>query len=327
MLGDGVISLILSNNLHLNGFQVTVYHDYLLAFQDWLEFNIKPTDSETLNEAILQTYDIVLADTYSTFTERYDKKQITELAKTIIFFSSGKLDDIYYHDHKPYLTNKLTGDKAIYIPNFSAAAKRLKQSPSHSMVDNMTLYCSETLKLHNVTSDTGLALPDELIFKKNPRRIIIAPTSSERKKEWSTRKFIQLARKLKNSGFNPVFSCTPDERKQWLENTKNEYELPEFISIKSFAEYIYESGLLIGNDSGSGHLAAALGIPVLTIVTSPRKRKFRWRPGWGNNSTIAPYFTFSLSGKRHWRLFLPVNKVFNAFIKMYKQNHSSVKVQ
>lgn len=96
--------------------------------------------------------------------------------------------------------------------------------------------------------------------------------------------------------------------------------MPEFESVKSFAEYIYESAFLIANDSGSGHLASALGIPVLTIVTSPRKSMFRWRPGWGINKVIAPWFTFSLSGKRYWKQFLPVNRVYKTFIQLFEKN-------
>ncbi len=182
MLGDGVISLVLANNLYQNGIDVTVFHDYLMSLNDWLNFKIMPTDTCTLNETSLNGYDIVLADTYSTFTSRYNQKQIKELAKTIIFFSSGKLEAMFYHDHQDYLANKLTGDLAKYIPSFIAASQTLKHNPTHSMVDNMILYCSETLKLPIITSDTGLKLPASLIKKNTLDELFLHPPAARKRK-------------------------------------------------------------------------------------------------------------------------------------------------
>jgi hypothetical protein len=50
------------------------------------------------------------------------------------------------------------------------------------MVDNMYLYCSETLNLPVTTNETGFIFPEKLLSKKNNKRIIILPTSSLRKK-------------------------------------------------------------------------------------------------------------------------------------------------
>jgi ADP-heptose:LPS heptosyltransferase len=83
---------------------------------------------------------------------------------------------------------------------------------------------------------------------------------------------MSLARKIRADGYDVVFSCAPNERPYWVEKLNNNFELPEFKSINLFAEYLYESALLIGNDSGAGHLASAMGIPVVTLVTGPKKK-------------------------------------------------------
>ena len=107
-----------------------------------------------------------------------------------------------------------------------------------------------------------------------------------------------------------------NEKLEWEAIINNEFVLPKFDSIKIYAEYLYESQCFIGNDSGGGHIASMVGLPVLTLVTSPRKIKFRWRPGWGKNIVVAPFFTFKFKGKRFWHPFLSVKKVFQACEKL-----------
>ena len=37
-LGDGLIALVLSNNLHLNGYEVTTFHPFLEGLQEWFPY-------------------------------------------------------------------------------------------------------------------------------------------------------------------------------------------------------------------------------------------------------------------------------------------------
>ena len=39
LLGDGIIALILANNLFKNHFKVTIFQDFLISFQTWLPFD------------------------------------------------------------------------------------------------------------------------------------------------------------------------------------------------------------------------------------------------------------------------------------------------
>jgi ADP-heptose:LPS heptosyltransferase len=44
---------------------------------------------------------------------------------------------------------------------------------------------------------------------------------------------------------------------------------------------------VVCNDSGVGHLAGALGTPVLCII-SRREPFYSWRPGWGEVTLVQP---------------------------------------
>ena len=312
MLGDGIITLLLANNLHINSFEVTVFHDFILPLNEWFPFNIKPVNEE-LDEAVLDSFDIVLADTFSNFSARYSGLELEKIAQKIIFFSSGKLHDVFYHNHEDRLRIKLSGHKSDFIDNFASASRVIKFNKTNSMVENFTIYCKDTLNLPIVTDQPGYSLPDNLVTRHQKKRVVISPTSSLAKKEWGAHKFISLAQKIKANGQDVFFTFAPEEREKWLVILNGEFNAPEFQGIKEFATFLANTDILIGNDSGAGHLASSLGKPVLTIVSSPKKKNFRWRPGWGDNMVVTPPFTFSVFGKGFWRPFLTVNKVFENY--------------
>ena len=57
-LGDGLIALVLSNNLHLNGCQVTTFHPFLNELQDWFpHLPIERFPSLEQLESVLSQFD------------------------------------------------------------------------------------------------------------------------------------------------------------------------------------------------------------------------------------------------------------------------------
>ena len=78
---------------------------------------------------------------------------------------------------------------------------------------------------------------------------------------------------------------------------------------------------MIGNDSGVGHLASALGVPVLTLF---RKRRdgFCWRPGWGRNVVVRPVVSVG-AFRNSWKRFLSVQRVKRAFDQLVRQHQSA----
>lgn len=319
-LGDGVISLVLANNLQKNNYSVTMLHDFMYQINDWFEFAIKAYPEHEQLEQILEEYDIVLMDMCIPFVLSESEEQQERLSKKYIFYAVGRLNELFIYDHTERLVTRLGDESQPLFESIAQGCRTIKYDKNDSMVDNMKHYCQKTLKLNQISDKTGIKIPVDLEFKKYNKRVVIAPTSSLEKKNWGSKKFIFLARFLKTKGYEPVFAVSINERPQWEQILNNEFDLPEFNSIKNYAEYLFESLGFIGNDSGGGHVASLMGVPVLTIVTSTRKLNFKWRPGWGNNAVVAPGFTFKFRGKRHWQHFLSVKKVFNQFKQLIEKN-------
>ena len=102
-------------------------------------------------------------------------------------------------------------------------------------------------------------------------------------------------------------------------------EMPSFHSLNELARYLYESGYLIGNDSGIGHMASSFSVP--TVIISRRKSvaKF-WKPAWAPcrsvtpNSLIPNIRGFRLRDRK-WKSFISVKKVLKAFERVCKMTH------
>jgi heptosyltransferase-3 len=110
------------------------------------------------------------------------------------------------------------------------------------------------------------------------------------------------------------FILAERERSRWEQRADPLPPLRSFASSAQLAEWLYESGWFIGNDSGVGHLASALGIPTLTIF---RRRGVaqRWRPGFTAGVIVLPSWWVPTARlkERWWRESISVRRVIKAF--------------
>jgi len=86
------------------------------------------------------------------------------------------------------------------------------------------------------------------------------------------------------------------------------------------ARFLYESGYLVGNDSGLGHLASALKVPTLTFC---RRKTWAnmWAPSFHKNIALTPSSWIpNIRGfrlrDRHWKKFITVSKAKRAFERL-----------
>ena len=262
-LGDGLLSLILSNNLMRSGHLVTSYSTILCQMQDWFpEHTIASFD-----EIDFSTIDHVIAADHSL------------IRKT---------------DEKTTILLEREFDK------------------SKSMVDNLVIV-SAKLGLE-ATSETGILPPSHLQHRKYEKRVILHPMSTAEHKNWHPERFRALASQLSKIGFEPVLCVGPQEKSLWP-------EAQTFSTISDLAAYIYESGALIGNDSGLGHLASLLNIPTLSLFA--RKSYSRlWRPGWNSGIVVTPQIPLigAPMKQRYWKNFLTVPRVMKNFKHLVKKS-------
>jgi heptosyltransferase-3 len=286
-LGDGLIALVLSNNLHLNGYHVTTFHPFLHHLQGWFPHlpirTFPPVD--TLRE-------------FDRFFLIYEKSPWMQEALA------------YCGQHFPKCTTVL---------NPIATANRDypyweqgKFDGNRPFVENLYGFCKNVLKFAVTTKSNGIVVPDHVNPKRFNERVIFHPTSSRPGKNWTDKKYLKLADELRMRGFTPSFILTAEERQGW------DVDAPQFPGLSEMAAFICESGYMIGNDSGIGHLASCLGLPTVTICRSEQNGRF-WRPAWAPGKVITPSeWIPNLKGLRlrdeHWKKWISVRSVLDAFL-------------
>ena len=297
-LGDGVISMILSHNLSLNGYDtLTLHNGIFYNLQKWFP------------HLLIETFPPL--DKIPELIDNFDK----------IFIS--------YSSDDPFIQSLINQSEAsafdkvkVLNPSFS---KKVGQQPFYSdayfkpdisMVKNMHMFCKNILKLEMTTEENGIACPHALSHKKYNKRVVIHPTSAKKGRSWEKTKFLKLFQKLQKKGFDPCFIMNMKEKESWLEEEKT-YKIKTFSSFDILASFLYESSYFIGNDSGIGHLASSLKIPVICISRSKRTTDL-WKPGWGDVKVVyPPRWIPNISGFRfrdkNWQKFIFVSDVLRGF--------------
>ncbi|MCI0381812.1 MAG: hypothetical protein L0207_02020 [Chlamydiae bacterium] len=152
------------------------------------------------------------------------------------------------------------------------------------MAENIARSIAKILSLSVIDKENGLTPPPSLSHRRFPNRILIHPFSSDLQKNWTLSKFIELANRLKNKGFDPVFAATEVEAIQ-LKSLSISLEICS--SLDEFATLVFESGLVIGNDSMACHLASNLKIPYIAIAESDSHMAL-WGPDWHPGMVVTP---------------------------------------
>jgi len=304
-LGDGILSLVVSHNLHQNGWDVSTYHNGMQNLQSWfphLPIIKYPQEKEVAS--LLETMDqlILFHNDSNTFVLKLmeeGKKKYPDKVKVIYPYpTQGIRLRPYYQDS--YL------------------------DPTKPIVKGLKIFCSEMLNLTKTSLNNGFIAPLHLIHRKYENRVALHINSSRPGKNWDIEKYVKLALHLKNSGFKPVFLAgSKEDRKPYLWLEKQGWELPLFSSLSALTEYLYESGYLIGNDSGLGHLASCMKVPTVTISRRKAVARF-WQPSLTLSKIVVPYsFIPNIGGfrlrDRKWKKFISAKRVFKKFMQLLKE--------
>lgn len=293
-LGDGLISLVLANNLQLNGGIVTTFHPFLSALGHWFphhQIGHFPPLEEI--ESVLNQFDRFF----------------------IIYEKSPWMQAVLQLCHKKFreqttVLNPIATPRKDY-PYWEGG----QFDGNRPFVENVYAFCRDILRFTVVTKSNGILPPEAVALRRFEKRVVLHPMSSRMGKNWPQEKFLKLAGRLKAMGYTPAMILTQQERLGWdLEGV----EAPLFASLSEIASYVGESGYMIGNDSGIGHLASCLGLPTLTICRSAQASRF-WRPAWGSRGEVVTPSSWipNIKGLRlrdtHWKKWISVGKVVETF--------------
>ncbi|MCB1117930.1 MAG: hypothetical protein KDK50_05040 [Chlamydiia bacterium] len=284
-IGDGLLMMIASHRLQMEGYVVTTYHPHLPELQSWfdthrLESNLDLDD--------LGTYDLVII-----------QNDNTERTNAIIKKCKKSPDTI----------------TSIFYPSFEASKHHGLSSwdqvfdPKKTMANNIAISIANVLNLRQISKNNGLTAPSNYTFNKYPHQVIIHPSAGSTTRVWPLASFLQIAKWLKKKGFEPIFAVSEAERSEFLSVEKAGFKLPHLASLADLAALLYESGACIGNDSGTCHLASNMHLPTLVISNCCKRMKL-WRPGWRSGEVLTPprwvpNFKGSRVRENHWRWFAP----------------------
>ncbi len=292
-IGDGLLMMIASEQLKAHGYQVTTFHNALPQLSSWFPGH----DLQTLSaeEKVLETlssYDLILIENDN-----------STKVKHLIHHCRKRLSIFY----PTYLSTKhapLNPMDKVFDPNLP-------------MADNIAFSIASLLQMQAPSKDNGLTPPSTLKHRCNKTQVLIHPTSRVPSKNWKASGFIQVAKKLAAQGLKPLFCVSPEEQKAW--GFVQQWDLPLIIAptLAHLAAIIYESGIVIGNDSLAGHLASNLHIPSV-IIANDSKRMRLWRPGWLQGQLVLPPFylpnwKFLRLKENHWQHFITPSKVLKIF--------------
>lgn len=316
-LGDGLIFLVLSKNLSLNGYLVDTLHPFLSQMKNWIDYtDIKPypkiiensdftkpsrfSSDASINFDFLKSYDLIIINS------DYEK-----INKEIVKYCKKNFPDITFELHPSTCKGKKP-----HIGDW-------KFDFTKSVVDNLNLFCRNKLKLERIESTNSIKPLKYLKYRKFPKRIAIHPASKDINRNWPKEKFYKLCLKLKKNGFEPCFLLTESEKCHFEDI---DIEQPKFNNLEETASFIYESGYVIGNDSGICHLSSSLKIPTLTIFATKRKEKF-WGPSFFIGKTVSSWPLINISHMRlrekYWQKTISVRRVLKNFIELVKEYESS----
>lgn len=106
-------------------------------------------------------------------------------------------------------------------------------------------------------------LPAPLCATPDRRGILVHTGAAQPVRVWPLERYHAVIGKLRQLGWRVQVVCDPGQREWWLQHGEAGLAPPH--DLAGLMALLDEASLFIGNDSGPGHLAAALGVPTFTI--------------------------------------------------------------
>jgi len=310
-LGDSLISLVIANNLVRAGFDVTVRGEFPHQLDQWLPgFKTGPNIDHDDYEKITRKYDLSIIDSQAPNLQRDGVDLRPILAAHSAFFSLAHYETSLDGQFDPQtLPSRFQRTLQPLVPNHGLV--RNHQDLRLSMVSHTVEFCRREMNLSNADSANGIKLPSEIQQNKDPAKklIVISPTSGKLKKNWLPNRFIALADHLHQKGYSCVFTVTPSETPSWRRQLADRFAVADTDSVSELATLLSKALAVVCNDSGTAHLASAVGASTICLISS-RDRFFEWRPGWGNSTLIMPSIPVK-SIFNIWPYFISVRRVLD----------------
>lgn len=315
-LGDGLVYLMMAENLRLNGFDVTYYGTRISQLADWVpQLKVRPYPLMCDMESEFGDFDLVLYSPPSFVRHTLTDAEMRQLAQRYVMLCvSRSFSGSWRVDHRQRIGQALPPRKSRQLQRLAGCSGRIgrRKASRETVVQTALAFMKNSMGLERVTPDVSLHAPAGLEHRRYRNRVVICPDSAEpERKDWTPSRVVDLAARLKARGLDPKIVGCPQNIDMWRRMSSGVCESPALPSTEALAAYLYESAVVVGSDSGSGHLASFLRIPTVTIHRR-MNRTFAWRPGWGPGVVVCPVITLSVMKTHVWRPFIPTAKILRA---------------
>lgn len=295
-LGDITLYLRLGWLFHCSGAQVTFFSSVLCSARQYFPWLMIAADENLQLGELSKRFGLVVACFEKVYCGGNWLPAFSELPN-VAFVTAKKIPRASGLDGRGVIVGSAQFPRA-------SRAFCLDSASGKSMVDWVDSYAKEVFNLQQVP------MPDYLneSSDRDPRRVLIFPTTPHPKKNYWLGGFHWLARALQNRGWRVEFVCMPAERDHLVRRLSG-FDVISFPDIKSLMDHVAKAAVVISNDSGGGHLASLFGLSTFTITR--RDVLFAWRPGFNErNAVISPWFRFRWLRKGYiWRPFVPVWRI------------------
>ncbi len=285
-LGDSLMLMSLAQNLSRAGYPITVYSKHMTALSAWVPQYDLQSPPHADRQVLEQHFDRI--------------------------FQMHEEQPLDYREARP----------KIRFDCFNEWYHRQRPVPMQ-FLDELRLFAFEHYGINTWDNSSALVPPGQYMHRSQKRRIVIHPTAGEAKKYWTQSKFIKLAARLCDKGYQISFVVESKEAQAWQALVAQQpFDLQVFDKLSDLAAFIYQSGYLIGNDSGVGHLASALGVPTVTISERPKNMR-RWRPHWAPGVVVSHWWLPLRRWRReHWRFAVTIGNVERGLAAVQKLEQS-----
>jgi ADP-heptose:LPS heptosyltransferase len=106
--------------------------------------------------------------------------------------------------------------------------------------------------------------------------------ASNELKRWGWGSFLQVAEKLTDSGLNVVFAASPEDRKlhdRSFSSVSEKFPFLPPMPLGDFAATVKAGGLFISGDTGPMHIAAACGVPTVSVFLEDNLARYGYDDG------------------------------------------------
>ncbi len=179
-LGDGLIYLMIAENLRINEYDITYYGDLAYQMREWLpQLNIKPYGKHELLDAELAQYDFVIMSPPSFIRTQIDDEKLKEIQKKWTLVCQ-KARQAWHYDQQESLINKVSEQVFDNLKNLimCGGSIRSKNALGLNVVDMTLLYMKERMHLSRLTKNVALHPPVNLQCRRYSHRLVISPDSA-----------------------------------------------------------------------------------------------------------------------------------------------------